>query len=88
MAQRTLTRESDGQKRLALIIGNGDYANARKLVNPPNDATDMTATLTELGFEVISGTNLNLRQMRREIGYIFANYQKLISQSNITPSLC
>lgn len=57
MAQRTLTRESDGQKRLALIIGNGDYANARKLVNPPNDATDMTAALTELGFEVISGRN-------------------------------
>lgn len=66
-AQRTLTRENDGQKRLALIIGNGNYVNARKLVNPPNDAADMTATLTELGFEVISGTNLNLKQMTEKV---------------------
>ncbi len=67
IAQRTLTRENDGQKRLALIIGNGSYVNARKLGNPPNDAADMTATLTELGFEVISGTNLNLKQMTEKV---------------------
>jgi len=69
MAQqrRTLTRDNDGQRRLALIIGNGNYVNARRLVNPPNDAADMTATLTELGFEVISGTNLNLKQMTEKV---------------------
>ncbi len=69
MAQQTriFSRDNDGQKRLALIIGNGNYVNARKLVNPPNDAADMTVTLTELGFEVISGTNLNLKQMTEKV---------------------
>ena len=42
-------------KRTALVIGNGDYQNARKLLNPFNDATDMAAALREVGFEVISG---------------------------------
>lgn len=64
---RNLTRDESGQKRLALIIGNGNYTNARKLVNPPNDANDMAATLQELGFEVISGTNLNLKQMTEKV---------------------
>jgi hypothetical protein len=40
--------------KLALVIGNGKYANATELPNPPNDATDMTATLTGMGFEVVS----------------------------------
>lgn len=64
---RNLTRDNDTQKRLALIIGNGNYLNARKLANPVNDAIDMTSTLRELGFEVISGTNLNLRQMTEKV---------------------
>ena len=67
--QRELTQEDDDKKlkRTALIIGNGDYTNARKLVNPAKDATDMANTLTALGFEVISGTNLNLKTMRDKV---------------------
>jgi formylglycine-generating enzyme required for sulfatase activity len=67
---RTLKRDqqgADGQKRLALVIGNGAYTNASRLANPTNDATDMTATLKALGFEVISGTDANLVEMRRLI---------------------
>jgi len=72
MAQtdRQLTREkpiAQTEKRTALVIGNGDYTNARKLENPVNDATDMTKALTEVGFEVISGTNLNLKQMTDKV---------------------
>jgi len=55
------------EKRIALVIGNGDYVSARKLANSVNDATDMAKTLTELGFEVISGTNLNLKQMNDKV---------------------
>jgi hypothetical protein len=37
------------------------------LKNPPNDARDMAATLTALGFEVSSGVNLSQRDMKRLI---------------------
>lgn len=59
------------EKRLALVIGNGAYTNAPPLTNPANDANDMTATLKSLGFEVLSGTNQNKKQMEsliREFG--------------------
>lgn len=46
---------SDVQKRIALVIGNGNYQKASKLANPANDARDTAAALQELGFEVIGG---------------------------------
>lgn len=67
---RELEREKSNQpneKRIALVIGNGEYISARKLTNSVNDATDMAKTLTELGFEVINGTNLNLKQMTDKV---------------------
>lgn len=67
---RKLEREkqtAQTEKRIALVIGNGDYVNARKLTNPVNDANDMAAALRDLGFEVISGTNLSLRQMDEKV---------------------
>ncbi len=66
---RQLTQEDDDKslKRTALVIGNGEYTIARKLANPVNDATDMTKALTEVGFEVISGTNLSLKQMTDKV---------------------
>lgn len=54
-------------RRIALVIGNGDYTNASPLRNPPNDARDMSATLKELGFEVTSDTNVSQREMKRLI---------------------
>jgi uncharacterized caspase-like protein len=59
---------NDGHgKRVALVIGNGAYTNAPPLKNPPNDARDMAATLKALGFDVISGINVNQRDMKRMI---------------------
>jgi hypothetical protein len=52
-------------KRVALVIGNGAYANAPVLKNPPNDARDMAKTLRELGFDVTSGINVNQKEMKR-----------------------
>lgn len=57
--------------RIALVIGNGSYANAPPLKNPTNDANDMADALAKLGFNVARGIDLNQRQMKamiREFG--------------------
>lgn len=54
-------------KRLALVIGNGDYANSSALPNPPRDATAITSKLIALGFEVVSGINLDRKSMELDI---------------------
>jgi hypothetical protein len=67
-ADRQLTQEAgDVRKRTALVIGNADYAKARALANPANDATDVAKALGDLGFTVISGTNLDLKQMNDKV---------------------
>lgn len=59
-------------KRVALVIGNSDYATA-PLRNPVNDANDISKVLSDIGFEVQHPTNLNLNlnlnrtQMRRAV---------------------
>jgi uncharacterized caspase-like protein len=54
--------KADGKKRVALVIGNGNYADS-PLKNPVNDARAMAASLREMGFEVILRENANLLQM-------------------------
>lgn len=49
-------------KRIALVMGNGDYQNA-PLDNPVNDAVDVSNVLRELGFQVQSLTNVDRRNM-------------------------
>ncbi|HEU4378634.1 MAG TPA: caspase family protein, partial [Hyphomicrobiaceae bacterium] len=53
------TDTASAQKRVALVVGNSDYQHTTKLANPRNDATDMSAVLKGLGFEVIDGFDLN-----------------------------
>lgn len=68
---RNLEREKAGNAkngpRIALVIGNGAYATAPALKNPPNDARDMASTLKTLGFDVTSGINISQREMKRLI---------------------
>lgn len=52
-----------GERRVALVIGNGAYTKAKPLSNPANDAVDIAKALKEVGFEVLSGTDLSKRQM-------------------------
>lgn len=47
------------ENRVALVVGNSDYAYASKLSNPPNDAEDMAKALGDLGFQVISAINVD-----------------------------
>ncbi len=62
----TVTRPATNEQRIALVIGNGAYAQGA-LTNPVNDARDIAATLRNAGFEVLSGANQNRRQMRELI---------------------
>ena len=43
---------SEGAGRVALVVGNSDYTHVGRLPNPANDATDVSAALRRLGFEV------------------------------------
>jgi tetratricopeptide (TPR) repeat protein len=52
-------------KRVALVIGNGRYANAPALPNPANDARAVAVALRNLGFEVVEGIDLNHAAMER-----------------------
>jgi hypothetical protein len=51
--------------RIALIVGNSDYQNAPRLANPVNDATDVAAAFTRLGFSVQLVKNGTFDVMRR-----------------------
>lgn len=55
------------EKRIALVIGNSAYQHALQLANPQNDAGDIASKLTGLGFDVVTGRDLDLTGMRRSI---------------------
>ncbi|QSE95925.1 caspase family protein [Fulvivirga lutea] len=57
----------EGQKRVALIIGNAAYEGAGALVNTVNDAKVMEETLKELGFEVTSILDGSYEDMKRAV---------------------
>jgi len=53
------------QRRVALVIGNAAYQNTSPLKSTKNDAVDMAAALTRLGFDVVDGTDLDKRTMEQ-----------------------
>ncbi len=52
---------ASAEKRVALVIGNSAYVKSSVLANPANDAAEMARALTEAGFEVIAGLDLDKR---------------------------
>ena len=52
---------SEGEKRLALVIGNSNYDKG-PLDNPVNDALLMAQTLEVLDFDVILDTNIESKE--------------------------
>jgi hypothetical protein len=58
---------ADTEKRVALVIGNGDYKSAPRLENPPIDARAVAASLKRLGFDVIEGYDESIGQMRASV---------------------
>mgnify|MGYP001009337106 CR=1 FL=1 len=53
-------------ERVALVIGNGAYAD-RPLRNPVNDAADLAVALERLGFQVLRYTDLDRKGMHRAL---------------------
>lgn len=51
-------------RRVALVIGNGDYKVVGRLPNPARDAAAVAAQLKQLGFEVIDRYDLDAKTMR------------------------
>jgi TPR repeat protein len=58
------TTAASAETRVALVIGNSDYAFAR-LANPKSDADLMARTLKGVGFDVIKRTDANMQTMRQ-----------------------
>src|SRR5450756_526095 len=54
-------------RRVAFVVGNGAYKNVAQLPNPPVDAKAMAATLRNVGFEVVEGTNLTRDKMTEKL---------------------
>jgi len=61
-----ISREGSAENRIALVIGNGAYEDAR-LDNPQREAALMANTLRNLGFDVLIDTDVDQRGMRRLI---------------------
>lgn len=55
------------ESRVALVFGNSGYQSVSPLVNPVNDALDISVALEGLGFEVILGSDTSMAQMRSAI---------------------
>ena len=51
-------------RRVALVIGNASYSSVPQLINPTNDAREVSRVLQATGFEVIRLENADLRQMQ------------------------
>ncbi len=54
-------------ERIALVIGNSDYAHTTKLANPGNDAISMSDTLREAGFSVTQLIDADQSTMKRAL---------------------
>lgn len=56
------------ERRVALVIGNGSYERASKLLNPPRDALAIERLLKVAGFDkVVRASDLGIAQMRRAL---------------------
>ena len=62
-----ISNVANASKRVALVIGNSAYENAEPLINPRNDAEDLTVKLEGLGFDVVGGFDLDSRGMRSKV---------------------
>ncbi|NER05624.1 MAG: hypothetical protein F6K17_25080 [Okeania sp. SIO3C4] len=55
------------ERRLALLIGNGNYIGDSRLENPTKDVDSLSNAFQSLGFEVMQYKNLDLPEMNRAL---------------------
>ncbi len=58
-----------GERRIALVIGNGSYEQLSPLANPTGDAEAVSQSLSALGFTVFLTTNLDQDRFRKAINF-------------------
>jgi uncharacterized caspase-like protein len=63
--------------RVALVIGNADYARLTKLKNPLNDARLMADRLKQLGFDVVSVTERDLAALTQDVDAVARTIRRL-----------
>ncbi|EJM97814.1 caspase family protein [Phyllobacterium sp. YR531] len=68
------------QKRIALIIGNADYQNVEKLVNPSNDAKGISDALRAQGFDIFPASNTT----RAEFDRIFEDFKTQAKTADVS----
>ncbi|CAF3727924.1 unnamed protein product [Rotaria sp. Silwood1] len=64
MATKATKASYRGKRKLALVIGIGEYENIKKLSNPEKDANDMSFALNEIGFTVTVALHLEHKEMK------------------------
>jgi len=79
LALSVLITSALAEKRVALIIGNSAYSHAAKLANPRNDASDISAALKRLNFEVITGLDLN----KQDMGKTIRKFSKALDKADV-----
>lgn len=62
-----LSHPAFAAKRVALVIGNNDYADVAKLEKATGDARAIATTLQNLGFDVITALDVNRARMSRAL---------------------
>jgi uncharacterized caspase-like protein len=60
------------ESKVALVVGNAQYAGAERLVNPLHDAADMCAALQRLGYQTLCHTDVRDRQQFLDLLQAFA----------------
>jgi hypothetical protein len=58
------TPQAYAAERVALVIGNGNYGQLPRLINPVNDASDVSQSLQRLGFQVTTIKDASFEQLR------------------------
>lgn len=67
MTERGIFFAAKSRRKIALVVGIGDYRRMEKLKNAVNDAESMASTLKKIGFTVTIVVNLKRKQFRREV---------------------
>src|SRR4051812_8188275 len=55
------------EPRIALVVGNANYHDEQKLLNPANDAALIAASLRKVGFDVVLLTDASQKQLEHAI---------------------
>ena len=75
-----LGHQNRPRRKLALVIGIGEYEEGPKLLSPVNDAKDMSHMLSRIGF-IIDEPKLNLT--KKNMRFALAEFEDLIQPGDM-----